>query len=165
MLAVLALMGVVALAATVLTRSAHPAPRTLRAAAETNKAHSGLNQQLQKFLASQPQLVAPSLPRVTPLAPAPQTCFVNQCSLRPCVEFVQSGGGPSTVISARSAVQVVTPQAGPRARSTCARHGSPRTLPVSAQALIAHPVSASTPVVSPQPAISSASSRLTTIGP
>jgi hypothetical protein len=114
-----------------------------------NTLQSALAQQLQKLLGG-----ARGLTRTRPVVPAQsgQTCFVNQCSIKPCVQFVQGGSGSSTIVAAGPGVQAVTPQLAPPGRSTCIRHGNPQTVPA-----MAHPAVPVAPSVSVQTVIGSAS--------
>lgn len=143
----LALVGVAVLAAT-LIRLPTPVRATTTHQRLENTLHGVLGQAIQGLA------IVPGLrqKRVAPLAVGPQgqTCPVDGCSLKGCVEFAQ-GGGAAPVTSSGPAVLNVTPQAGPPARSTCVRHGYPKTQWVNGQTIVAQPVGAPTPVVSPPP--------------
>jgi hypothetical protein len=156
-LTVLALMGVVALTATLLAHSGRSAPKPVRSAApkpvrvvaRKPTLHSELQQLLQQFPAgplragppgAQPQVVSPPF-NATP-------CPVASCSINPCVQFAQGGTQPvaSTV---QAAVASPALPGGPRAQR-CIRHALPHTLRVSSAVVV--PVSMSVGTQQPAPA-------------
>ncbi|MBV8429731.1 MAG: hypothetical protein JO244_01125 [Solirubrobacterales bacterium] len=141
LLTVLALVGVVGLAAALVPRSAHP----VRAATGFRPTlRSTLNQELQQLVAT-----PPLSRKLTPLnvQPAPGTCFVaGGCSENPCVVFVQSrqpsanpvSSGVQSLIIAQpvgpvtmGARRVIPSQPGGLGSQACTHHGRPPTLRVS----------------------------------
>jgi hypothetical protein len=148
-LTVLALMGVVALAATLMTRSAEPVRKPVRAAAmPTNQLHGMLKQVLQQFLVAQRIRTRPIIRGA--VQPNGQTCYVNQCSLKPCAQFVQSGSAAPTTAPADLAVQTVVARPPLANRPTCIRRANSQAQWVnsqtaSAQLMPSVPVSASSP--------------------
>jgi hypothetical protein len=143
-LTVLALMGVGALALTLVTHSARPAPRTVRAASArpapgeiaappkpslTSSLRGALEQELQQLVGSPRLLRSPSV--VVPLAQPPGgSCFVSRCSENPCVVFTQSAAAPADTASSADLV-IPAPAAAPLTRSRCVRRAGPHALPVS----------------------------------
>jgi hypothetical protein len=107
-LALLGLVGTVAIGATVVVRTSAAAPRALRIAVV---ARSSAGQQtfrkLQPFLIAQPSVRHEPVPRLAPPLIAGQTCFVGPgtCSETPCVIPVQ-GGAVTAVASVPVAVAV-----------------------------------------------------------
>jgi hypothetical protein len=147
-LTLLALLGVVGLTATLLGRSARPAPRTARAAAvrpaprslpapaSASTLRGLLNQELQQLLGS--FRLARTPPRVPLALSQGGTCFVSGCSENPCIVFTQSGAPPAGSVSNGvliASAPTVSPV--PLARSACARRAKPSTQRVSVATPIA----------------------------
>ena len=122
MLTVLALVGVVALSATLLTHGARSASVGAKAIASGSRARShligapakpSLKQQLQQLLAARPPiyqaLAAPN--------PGGSTCAVDQCSLTPCVIPVQATAPSAVSVQATTATAVPAGPMLPLART------------------------------------------------